>query len=692
MASQPTTPMWAETSPELPVIGDDEPFAELVRKLSFYFTDAIEAPHTFDELRTMPTGRSLAPLIRYLSDSVHHPAIVSALLALKTHFAALETDDDRGVNDARGYACEIVAWRFVTHLSEREAIDFLLYELPSVPTATAQSHDPESGVTSQSNGHPLVDPAHEETPLLPTTPTSERPRYSRTVSQFGTDTVFASAADAAHADDFTCQFVNLSALEIAVVSGSKKFLSQRAVQKIINGIWRGDIVFWETLSVNSVKKAKLYNRRRADPFCRLRVPRYLKTFETIYFAMFLVLYYAVLVQRSFSHVTVAEIFLYIWIAGFAYDEFGEIQDAGQTSFYITDFWFLWDLGIVAVGTGFFVLRIVGLNMHSDNVIDMSFDILALEALLLIPRICSLLSLNPYFGTLIPCLKEMTKDFCKFLSLVIILYLGFLTTFTLLARDQFTLNEMSWILIKVFFGSSYLGFDVAQEISRLFGPPVMLIFVALTNILLITSLISLLSNSLTKVLDHARDEYLYIYSVYVLEASTSNRLTYYLPPLNLIPLFFRPLRLVLPSEKLRSARIVLLKITHAPFVAAIWVFEHGHDYLTGRSSTSRRTRWQESWVSSMGGPETSPSVKRPPLKSSLNSPRPLAPATGVQASLDGNFGGRSPFGHRPRSTMGLPESDAQVRSLVIKLSSQVEQLTAMVAQLQGQQGAGMAEAE
>ena len=62
-----------------------------------------------------------------------------------------------------------------------------------------------------------------------------------------------------------------------------------------------------------------------------------------------------LVQRSFSRITPAEILLYIWIAGFAYDEFGEIQDAGQTSFYTTDFWFLWDLGIVAVGTAFLVL-------------------------------------------------------------------------------------------------------------------------------------------------------------------------------------------------------------------------------------------------------------------------------------------------------------------------------------------------
>jgi hypothetical protein len=69
---------------------------------------------------------------------------------------------------------------------------------------------------------------------------------------------------------------------------------------------------------------------------------------------------------------------------------------------------------------------------------------------------------------------MTMDFVKFMVVVAILYIGssnrntsllkaadnrkgFLTTFTLLARDNFSLAEMSWILIKVFFGSSYLGF-------------------------------------------------------------------------------------------------------------------------------------------------------------------------------------------------------------------------------------------
>ncbi|KAF2734929.1 hypothetical protein EJ04DRAFT_223379 [Polyplosphaeria fusca] len=680
MSSLPPTPRWPVDHPDVPQISDDEDFGELVRKLSFYFTDAITLPHTFEDLRSLPCGRVLYPLTVYLSDSVHHPALVSALLALKSHFSVLdESSDEPGVNAARGYACEYVAWQFLTNLTEREAIDSLLFELTSPPSSPdASGAQSGTGITG--------DTSNEQTPLL------ESSQYSQS-SYFATDTVVGSTTAATRdSGEFTSQFQNLSALEIATVSGSKKFLSQRPVQKIINSVWRGDIVFWETLGVNSVKCPKLYNRRRADPFCRLRVPRYMKVFETLFFTTFLALYFLTLVKRSSTHVTPAEALLYVWIAGFAYDELGEYVDAGQVSFYASNFWWMWDVSIVFVGLVFFVLRIAGLysrngSEFSNDVTELAYDVLGLEALFLVPRIFSLLSLNPYFGTLLPCLKEMTKDFVKFLSLVVILYLGkatlglslssvtclwhhlgFLTTFVLLARGTYPPREMSWILVKVFFGSSYLGFDVAQEISPYFGPPVMLVFVALTNILLITSLISLLSNSLTKILDHAREEYLFVYSVYVLEASTSNRLTYFFPPLNLIPLLLRPLRLVLPSDTVRRARIVLLKATHLPFVGAIWAYEH----FVGRKNTSG--------VTSISGPETSTTAKRP-LQATINPPRPST--AGWQAATEGNGSTpvRSHFSTRPQTRGGPPEADPQLRSLVLKLTNRVEELTVMVSKLQ-----------
>lgn len=107
---------------------------------------------------------------------------------------------------------------------------------------------------------------------------------------------------------------------------------------------------------------------------------YLKVSETLFFIIFLVLYYAVLVcilaapdffivltnqvHRNDERVTVPEILLYVWIASFAYDEFADWVDAGQMSFYVSDFWCVSNLKvwvrcvlIVTGGPGILVLSL-----------------------------------------------------------------------------------------------------------------------------------------------------------------------------------------------------------------------------------------------------------------------------------------------------------------------------------------------
>lgn len=69
-----------------------------------------------------------------------------------------------------------------------------------------------------------------------------------------------------------------------------------------------------------------------------------------------------------------------------------------------------------------ITRLIGLIKADDKIVGASFDILSPEGLFLVPRIFSVLSLYPYFGTLIPCPKEMTKLFLKLLSIVAILYI------------------------------------------------------------------------------------------------------------------------------------------------------------------------------------------------------------------------------------------------------------------------------
>ena len=221
-----------------------------------------------------------------------------------------------------------------------------------------------------------------------------------------------------------------------------------------------------------------------------------------------------------------------------------------------------------------MLGVIGVTMDKTEVLEVAFDILSLEALFMVPRIFSFLSLSPYWGTLIPCFKEMGKDFLKFMVFVVVIYLGFLTTFSLVGRDHFAFSRMTMILTKIFFGSSGVGIEIMDDIDVVFGPPLMLIFICLSSFLLTGSLTGMLSNSFSRVITQAREEYLYVYSVYVLEASTSSRLTHFLPPFNLsVLIIFRPLRLLIHSEnKFRAGRIILLRVTHAPLVGAIMLYE------------------------------------------------------------------------------------------------------------------------
>jgi hypothetical protein len=272
--------------------------------------DEISMPSTFEQLRTTSAGYKIRTLVDYLALNVTNPALINALLlvesailsqaalircgrTLKWHFSTLEADD-RGINETRANACEIVAWRFLSRISERDAVNFCLYELPQREIELERDAS-DSGVTERSTLLPQF--RAREPPTTPTRPTSKRVELLRSVSSIGGAPGIQNSHEEDEADP-TSSFTGLNGLEIAAVANCKKFLSQRIVQKIVTGIWKGDITFWESLTPTTQKKPHFYNKKQVDVFTRLRVPRYIKTFEVLFFATFLFLYYAVLVERN----------------------------------------------------------------------------------------------------------------------------------------------------------------------------------------------------------------------------------------------------------------------------------------------------------------------------------------------------------------------------------------------------------
>lgn len=107
---------------------------------------------------------------------------------------------------------------------------------------------------------------------------------------------------------------------------------------------------------------------------------------------------------------------------------------------------------------------------------------------------------------------------------------------------------------------------------------------------------------------------------------------------------------------------MLKATHLPHVFVIWAFEK----ISGpRTRNAKVTTFSS-------GPQ-SPGLSRRAPRLAVNSPRLL------MASFPSAVG-RAQHTNRPQVQTGPPESDAQLRTLVAKLSTQVEELTAMVSQL------------
>jgi len=160
---------------------------------------------------------------------------INSLRALRGHFIATVDDGDEGVNAGRAAACEVVALRYTGHLSERDAIDTLLYELPSTRRVSAATL--LNGAATNTVAESAERTIDERTPLFNAIGTWRSSSRSD-VDLDGTRSPTEQADQHESADvNLSESLQGLNALEIAAVSGAKKFLSQRPIQRIITAIW-----------------------------------------------------------------------------------------------------------------------------------------------------------------------------------------------------------------------------------------------------------------------------------------------------------------------------------------------------------------------------------------------------------------------------------------------------------------------
>ena len=436
----------------------------------------------------------------------------------------------------------------------------------------------------------------------------------------------------------------ISCVEIAIKAQAKRFLAHPVVVQQLEAIWAGSIVFHsaaDTLHRKPRKKLRdiassygtivpqsgprtttipknepspllrgaaseiaarrsvtLYDPSESSMFklSRLRVPRYRQFFAMIMYATMLGLFLAVLNQRSLD-ITALEILFWFWGAGYMLDEVVGFTEQGF-SLYIMSFWNVFDIGILLLFIAYYILRLYGIlapDVSKVYIANMAYDVLASTAVLLFPRLFSVLDHYRYFSQLLIAFRMMAVDLVAVLLLIVICCSGFFVAFTMSFTEKDTdPSNAAYALFQLVMGFTPAAWEMWTEYNFL-GKALLSIFLIICHFLIVTILITVLTNSFMAIVANANEEHQFLFAVNTISMVKSDALFSYIPPTNIVAWLLTPLRPIMPFRRFVWLNRTIIKITHVPFLFLIFVYErlilsrtmYEPDYVEMRGRTSGR---------------------------------------------------------------------------------------------------------
>ena len=140
----------------------------------------------------------------------------------------------------------------------------------------------------------------------------------------------------AEAQTSSTYYRTLPALEVAILTESKHFLSSTTCQRVVSAIYEGRVIytpstFWDIIPDRyKLKPISIYDPRESPLLnqYRLIVPRTRNILEAIQFAILLALYIGVMLARQRDRVTLLEAAFAIYAFGWGLDQFATILAHG----------------------------------------------------------------------------------------------------------------------------------------------------------------------------------------------------------------------------------------------------------------------------------------------------------------------------------------------------------------------------
>ncbi|KAF2641215.1 hypothetical protein P280DRAFT_542365 [Massarina eburnea CBS 473.64] len=387
----------------------------------------------------------------------------------------------------------------------------------------------------------------------------------------------------------------LTALEVGIISESKTFLSGSACQKVIDAVYRGRVVYTPTTFLDILpdhykhKPVSLYDPRKAPLLnqYRLIVPRTRNVIEVTQFTILLALYCFCMTKQHHADFTLAEALFMVYGAGWTLDECASMLEHGWTV-HTQELWAFLDITFVGIYLAYFWVRVYGWAAGNAAFGRQALDILAIAAPILFPRLA--FNLMPE-NMLFIALRAMVKEFTALSLIAVWCFGGFLLSLKWLSMgsadyddtpDYLTVSKwMLWI----WFGLDGTGIEEAPAFHEVLGPTLMVVYAFLGNTLFLTVLVSILSNTFSKIAADATSEIQFRRAVSTFEGVKSDSLFAYYPPFNIIGLFILlPLKFILTPRWFHKINITIVRVLNAPLLLSIALYERRYLWKSARKPT------------------------------------------------------------------------------------------------------------
>ncbi|KAF2008221.1 hypothetical protein P154DRAFT_516924 [Amniculicola lignicola CBS 123094] len=398
----------------------------------------------------------------------------------------------------------------------------------------------------------------------------------------------------------------LTALEVAIISESKMFLSCNACQKIVDAVYRGRVVYTPTSFLDIIpdhykhKPVSLFDPRKSKILnqYRLIVPRTRNIIEVVQFVILLGLYCICMMKRDHNTFTTPEVVFMIYAAGWTLDEFASMLEHGW-QVHTQNLWSFLDITFVAIYFAYLVVRVHGWFMGNLETGRQALDILAIAAPILFPRLAfNMMPENMLFISL----RAMVAEFTALSLIAVWCFGGFLLALKWLSMgntqvdfedspDPITISKwMLWI----WFGLDGTGIQEAPTFHAVLGPALMVIYAFLGNTLFLTVLVSILSNTFSKIAVDATAEIQFRRAVLTFEGVKSDAIFAYRPPFNILALvILLPLKAVLTPRWFHKVNITCVRVLNAPILVLIALYERKHLWKHKQMRAlgpSKRAKW------------------------------------------------------------------------------------------------------